>query len=61
MEFSKDEEASISFMENYKDDEQFLILLNTKWYLDIGCSKYMTKDKTLFSYFTPKKRSICLL
>lgn len=28
---------------------------NTKWYLNSGCSKHMTRDKTIFSSFSPRK------
>lgn len=28
---------------------------NTEGYLDCGCSNHMTSDKTLLSFFTPKK------
>lgn len=30
-------------------------VLNSKCHLDSGCSKQMSKDKNIFSFFTPKK------
>lgn len=33
---------------------------NSKWYFDNGSSKHMTRDKSLFSTFTPKKEVFVL-
>lgn len=38
-------------MVDHEGIKEFFTISNTKWYLDTGCSKHMTIDNTLLSFF----------